>query len=51
MSGASRHIFRSDGDRILDAALEETFAAGVPVSAELRITIGRTRKAVFHQGL
>jgi len=48
MSRESRHIFRSDGDRMLDEALEETFPASDPVSAEQRLIVGRVGKPSFN---
>jgi hypothetical protein len=47
MNRESRHIFRSDGDRMLDEALEETFPASDPVSAEQRVIVGRVGKPSF----
>jgi hypothetical protein len=47
MNRESRHIFRSDADRMLDEALEATFPASDPVSAEQRVTVGRVGKPSF----
>ena len=47
MNRESRHRFRSDEDRMLDEALEETFPTSDPGSAEQRITVGRVGKPSF----
>jgi len=47
MNRESRHIFRSDGDRMLDEALDETFPASGPVSVEQRVIGGRVGKPSF----
>jgi hypothetical protein len=44
MGRKSRDMLRSDEDRMLDEALEETFPASDPVSAEQRVMAGRIGK-------
>jgi hypothetical protein len=44
MNRESRHIFRSDGDRMPDEASEEAFPATDPVWAEQRVIGGRVGK-------
>jgi len=48
MNRESRHIFRSDGDRMRDEALEEIFAASDPISVEQRVIVGRVGKPSFN---
>jgi hypothetical protein len=47
MNRESRHIFRWDGDRMRDGALDETFPANDRVSAEQRDIVGRVGKPSF----